>query len=295
MANYIKKFTLTENNVSNTDVENAILVARNLANPLNINFKELVNDSTIMLPSGSTLPIDTNIYLSINNQYINICIIQDLPDLPTLSRQNGNLISRVISGRASATFMVYNTRTLFGSYAQHQESLNLYKINQVISRLVKYSSVSYRTQEIFSPVINFTDAQNYIIQHAQQVKKIIIDITQDEALFNFDDFEPLRNQNIRYLQEIDLSLFHDDIRGLIKYLTNKQLWQRVSKIFCLTDQGNDRMVNLANDVKESPDNFDNAKCIKDLAKFASEHPDLHGFEKMDIFTTLRNMSNISNR
>lgn len=290
MANYLKKFTLMMDNATNTDVENSLIITSQIATPINLNFVDFIRNNINITNQNTITNIDTSIFINIQNQHLNICIIKDIPNEMALYRQNGALIQNVIDGRASATFMVYNTQTCFGAYTQHQQSLKLHEINQIVSRLIRHNGFTCNNQEVFAHVLNYTDAQIYIRQSMQQIKKVIIELNPDQAHFNFDDCEILLGQRPRYIQEIDLSIFDDDIIGFIRYLTERNWWQNISKIYGRTDQGKDRMISLDDQVKTMADSFNNENCIIELSNLAQGNNQLIGFQNMEIFNNLRIMS-----
>lgn len=292
MANYLKKIVLINENITNTNLENSFNnLCNRFNNPIRLNFNELVN-RVFNLDNQDNLEnhCDTDVFIDIYNQYINVCIIKDLPDAPFLVRVDGGIEQRLATGRASPTFMVYNTETSFGAFAQYEDSLKIYNLNQLLAMLIRHTGQNLPKQIIFENIMSSTDAQNYIRESVNEIKKIIIELTPEEAPIKFDEFDPLRQQEVRYLQEIDLSIFDNDIQAFMNYLNDTGILRRVKSFFCRTDQGKDRVISTGNDVKMLPTAFNIGECIIELSNLANNNPQLVNFASMNIFNNLREMT-----
>lgn len=295
MANYLKKIVLADDNLTNTNLENSLTSIRTtFNNQLRLNFQSFINDTfNLHDQQNLNLTYDTDFFINISQQYINICIIKDLPNVQVLIRENGTITHRLSTGRAAPTFIVYNTQTRFGAFAQYEDSLNLYNLNQLLTKLIRHTGQNVVKQEIFQSVMNSTDAQSYIRNSVNEIKKIIIELTPEESPINLDEFEPLQNTNVRYLQEIDLSVFDNDIRAFMNYLNQNGILQRVIKYFCRSNEGRNRVINVNREVKDIPDNFNIGECIIELSNLAVNNLPLTGFQNMNIFNTLRGMTAIN--
>lgn len=288
MANYLKKFVLSENNIRNTDLENAITRISTETLPIAFNFKTFIDELILNLQDA-----DSSLYININNQFLNLCFIKKLPNETALYMKAEGLATGLIEGRVAATFVVYNTQTLFGAFTQHDKSLRLYEINQLFSRIVKTNGYTCNKQDVFLEVTNRINAEYYIRHHMQQVKKIILELEPNESPINVNNFPYLVNQNVKYLHEIDLSVFKDDIAQFITDLNRIGRWDKVLKIFGRSNQGGDRMITLDNSIRIIPNSFDNARCITDLSNLARNNPLLNDFQDLPIFQQLQAMTHVN--